>query len=279
MPAQQFTSLQSFYCQLHPYRGPRISTKIACTQHKAVLYDLHDRLVPYKQAWEWQKSLVKDVEVDRNTVGTILLLQHPPVYTLGAGSTENNLLFDIDSPPAPVYRTERGGEVTYHGPGQLVVYPILNLKALKPDLHWYLRSLEEVVMQTLDQVSGLQGKRVEGLTGVWVNDMKVAAIGVRATRWISYHGLALNVATDLAPFQSIVPCGISDRRVTSVKDVLLDMAAIDDPYHPVSVDGLDVGLTDAQLMDEYAVGLMEALQDVFDVEVTESKVENESLFF
>ncbi|EFJ49466.1 hypothetical protein VOLCADRAFT_59336, partial [Volvox carteri f. nagariensis] len=168
----------------------------------------------------------------RSSRHALLLLQHPPVYTMGAGSTTDNLRFPPGSPPIPLFRTERGGEVTYHGPGQLVMYPILDLQALKPDLHWYLRQLEEVVIRALDLVSGLKGERLEGLTGVWVEGAKVAAIGVRAKKWVSYHGLALNVVTDLAPFSRIVPCGISDRPVTSVRQLLLQRSAAEDPFAP-----------------------------------------------
>ncbi|KAL4444215.1 hypothetical protein ABPG75_011952 [Micractinium tetrahymenae] len=159
-------------------------------------------------------------------LGTLLLLQHPPVYTLGAGATEGHLRFDPAAPPLPLHRTERGGEVTYHGPGQLVLYPILDLRCLplQPDLHWYLRSLEEVAIRALDAVSGLHGERIPGLTGVWVDGAKVAAIGVRASRWVSYHGLALNVVNDLTPFRQIVPCGISDRPVASVEGLLAGAA-------------------------------------------------------
>ncbi|KAJ9521453.1 hypothetical protein QJQ45_008761 [Haematococcus lacustris] len=109
-----------------------------------------------------------------------VLLQHEPVFTLGTGSTESNLLFDPAASSIPLFRTERGGEVTYHGPGQLVLYPLLHLTQHQQDLHWYLRALEDVVIRALDQVSGLQGERLPGLTGVWVQGKKVAAIGVRA---------------------------------------------------------------------------------------------------
>eukprot|EP00891_Asterochloris_glomerata_P001383 jgi/Astpho2/1383/gw1.00025.156.1_t len=152
--------------------------------------------------------------------GVLLLLQHPSVYTLaGAGSSQDHLKFDLAHPPHPLHRTERGGEVTYHGPGQLVAYPLLDLHQHVPDLHWYLRSLEEVLIRALARC-GLHGERVEGLTGVWCEGRKVAAIGVRARRWITYHGFALNVDLDLSPFAHIVPCGISNRQVTSVLEVL-----------------------------------------------------------
>ncbi len=112
----------------------------------------------------------------------MFLLQHPPTYTLGAGSTVDNLKFSQSDSPLPLFRVERGGEVTYHGPGQLVMYPILNLQRHQPDLHWYLRNLEEVVIRALEEVSGLRGERIPGLTGVWVDGHKVAAIGVRAKK-------------------------------------------------------------------------------------------------
>ena len=105
--------------------------------------------VNFLQAWSWQQKLLSELltQTERNSLGSVLLLQHPPVLTLGAGSTEDNLLFDPKNPPFPLFRTERGGEATYHGPGQLVMYPVLNLQKLKPDLHWYLRSLEEIVIR------------------------------------------------------------------------------------------------------------------------------------
>jgi lipoyl(octanoyl) transferase len=159
---------------------------------------------------------------------TVILLQHPPVYTLGTRSSEAHLKFDVEHPPFELHRTERGGEVTYHGPGQLVMYPILNLRHHNMDLHWYLRTLEDLVIGALDKACGIPAHRIDGLTGVWVNNQKVAAIGVRVSRWITYHGLALNVTTDLSPFSNIVPCGISDYSVTSVAKLLEDSSQVDD---------------------------------------------------
>ncbi|PNH06521.1 putative lipoyltransferase-like protein, chloroplastic, partial [Tetrabaena socialis] len=150
-----------------------------------VVYDMSEEVVDYEKAWEWQRLLLAraSAAADAGARGSrhaLLLLQHPPTYTLGAGSTTDHLRFPPGASPIPLHRTERGGEVTYHGPGQLVMYPIVDLQALTPDLHWYLRQLEQVVIEALDSVSGLRGERLEGLTGVWVGGAKVAAIGVRA---------------------------------------------------------------------------------------------------
>ncbi|KAG0564698.1 hypothetical protein KC19_8G132100 [Ceratodon purpureus] len=187
-------------------------------------YDQYDVRVPYVDAWQWQKLRVGEKVAmlgrEEDFDDTLIILQHPPVYTLGTRSTEANLKFDVNDPSFELHRTERGGEVTYHGPGQLVMYPILNLRHHKMDLHWYLRTLEEVVIGALDKACGIQAHRIDGLTGVWVDNQKVAAVGVRVTRWITYHGVALNVTTDLTPFSNIIPCGISDYSVTSVAKIL-----------------------------------------------------------
>lgn len=181
-------------------------------ENKCECHDLSRHLVPYVDAWEWQKAAVEARLSALNNgtplCDTVLLLQHPPVYTLGTRSTLDNVLFDASNPPAEIYRTERGGEVTYHGPGQLVMYPILDLRNQQMDLHWYLRSLEEVIIRALKTSCGIVGERVEGMTGVWADGCKVAAIGVRVSRWVTYHGLALNVSTDLSPFKEIIPCGL-----------------------------------------------------------------------
>lgn len=188
------------------------------------LLDLHSKLVAYEKAWAWQKSIVSDrrklVEVNEDSSDTLIVLQHEPVYTLGTASSEEYLNFDIKDAPLNVYRTERGGEVTYHGPGQLVMYPIMNLQYHRKDLHWYMRALEEVVIRVLDSTFGIEATRCEGLTGVWVGKKKVAAIGIRVAQWMTYHGLALNVMADLSPFGNIVPCGIHDREVGSIKELL-----------------------------------------------------------
>jgi lipoyl(octanoyl) transferase len=173
--------------------------------------------VSYQTAWQWQRSLVEQRRHYPELEDILLLLQHPPVYTLGQGADEKFLKFDPHSSDYELHRVERGGEVTYHCPGQLVGYPILNLRRYRQDLHWYLRQLEEVMIQTLN-VYGLQGSRIPGLTGVWVNNTKVAAIGIKVSRWITFHGFALNVCPDLEGFNRIVPCGITDQPVGRLID-------------------------------------------------------------
>jgi lipoyl(octanoyl) transferase len=175
----------------------------------------HRGLTPYTDAWAWQQQAVVDRKADSTLPDCLLLLEHPPVYTLGQGSDPGFLKVDPATCDYELHRIERGGEVTYHCPGQLVGYPILNLQRHEKDLHWYLRQLEEVVIQTL-AAYGLAGDRIDGLTGVWVDDRKVAAIGIKVSRWITMHGFALNVCPDLTGFEAIVPCGIADRAVGSM---------------------------------------------------------------
>jgi lipoyl(octanoyl) transferase len=172
-------------------------------------------LVPYSVAWDRQRSLLAERVKDPTLDDVLLLLEHPPVYTLGQGASLEFLKFDPKQVSAQLYRVERGGEVTYHCPGQLVGYPILNLRHYQQDLHWYLRQLEEVLIQVLG-VLGLSGARIPGMTGVWIEGRKVAAIGIKVSRWITMHGFALNVCPDLIGFESIVPCGIVDKPVGSL---------------------------------------------------------------
>ncbi len=154
---------------------------------------------------------------------TLLLLEHPHVITLGTGSSPEHVLLDDGARRAlgiELHETGRGGDVTYHGPGQLVGYPILDLKPDRKDLHRYLRDLEGALIDALAHW-GVEGRREEGLTGVWTDQGKLAAIGVRVSSgWITSHGFALNVATDLSYFDAIVPCGIRDREVTSLSRIL-----------------------------------------------------------
>jgi len=148
----------------------------------------------------------------------LLLLEHPHVFTLGRGADSSNILADqqqLQSNSVEVHETGRGGDVTYHGPGQLVGYPIINLKPDRCDVHRYVRDIEEVLIRTIAEF-GVTGTRIAGLTGVWVGNEKIGAIGVRIARWITSHGFALNVNTDLSYFKMIVPCGITDKGVTSL---------------------------------------------------------------
>ncbi|BFM41101.1 lipoate-protein ligase B [Synechocystis sp. LKSZ1] len=179
--------------------------------------------MPYRQAWAYQQALLHQKLTEPNQPDHFLLVEHPPVYTLGTGSKLEFLKFDPESTEYEVYRTERGGEVTYHCPGQLVGYPILDLRAYRQDLHWYLRQLEAVILQVVHSY-GLPGERISGLTGVWVEGHKVAAIGIKVSRWITWHGFALNVRPDLAGFQKIVPCGIAHRPVGSLAQFLPDIS-------------------------------------------------------
>ena len=175
--------------------------------------------VPFALAWNWQRQLQARLLADPDGPEALLLLQHPPCYTLGRGASTAHLGFDAANPPLPLFRIDRGGEVTHHAPGQLVLYPVLNLQRHGADLHLYLRQLEGVVIDLLAGL-GLAAERQPGLTGVWLEGRKLAAIGVGARRWISQHGLALNVNGSLEGFEAIVPCGLSGRAVGRLSDWL-----------------------------------------------------------
>jgi len=180
--------------------------------------------VAYGAALERQRSLAEDRIAGRLTDDLLLLLEHPPVVTLGRGARESSL------PIAPellrrrgieVFEIERGGDVTYHGPGQLVGYPIFDLAGgqHRRDLHWFLRQIEEALIVALDRF-GITGERREGYTGVWTAGRKIASIGIHVRQWVTWHGFALNVTTDLNPFSLIVPCGIPDVVMTSLAEEL-----------------------------------------------------------
>lgn len=193
----------------------------------------------YKEAWSYQESLFdpivkqkianKNDQTDIPTNNYLLLCEHQDVYTIGkSGKIENLLLSEQELAIQNIefHKINRGGDITYHGAGQLVGYPILDLDNFKPDIHRYMRDLEEVIILTIADF-GLSGGRIEGLTGVWLdyqtdakNPRKICAAGVKASRWVTMHGFALNVNTDLSFFQNIVPCGITDKAVTSMKQEL-----------------------------------------------------------
>ena len=171
----------------------------------------------YKNSWNYQKELQKKV-LSGDCSDSIIFVEHDSVYTFGKNSDKSNLLISSDS-KIKIYETERGGEITYHGPGQIVCYPILNLKNFKQSVTWYMRALEEVLIETL-KLFNIKASRKDGLTGVWVKDEKIGAQGVRMSKWITMHGFALNVNTDLRFFNDIIPCGIKDFGVTSIEKII-----------------------------------------------------------
>tara|TARA_B100000925_G_scaffold26201_1_gene17626 strand:- start:1232 stop:1867 length:636 start_codon:yes stop_codon:yes gene_type:complete len=171
----------------------------------------------YKNSWNYQKELQKKVLIG-DCSDSIIFVEHDSVYTFGKNSDKSNLLVSKDS-KIKIYETERGGEITYHGPGQIVCYPILNLKNFKQSVTWYMRALEEVIIETL-KLFNIKATRKDGLTGVWVKDEKIGAQGVRMTKWVTMHGFALNVNTDLRFFNDIIPCGIKDFGVTSIEKII-----------------------------------------------------------
>jgi lipoyl(octanoyl) transferase len=178
-------------------------------------------LVGYKDGLLMQERAVERLHAGEGPE-QLLLLEHPHVLTLGRGADSSHILASagqLQSRSVEVHETGRGGDVTYHGPGQLVGYPIIDLKPDRRDVHRYVRDVEEALIRTIADF-GVEGGRIRGLTGVWVGDEKVAAIGVRIARWITSHGFALNVSTDLKYFEMIVPCGITDKGVTSLSRLL-----------------------------------------------------------
>ncbi len=197
-------------------------------------------LIDYQEAWDLQEKLLaenvaikianRDLPENEQiiTKNHLLFCEHPHVYTLGKSGKENNLLLNnsqLEAADAQYYKTNRGGDITYHGPGQLVAYPILDLENFFTDIHQYMRFLEEAIIKTCAYF-GINAGRIPGLTGVWLdfdsgqNPRKICAMGVKTSRWITMHGLALNVNTNLSYFKNIVPCGIDDKAVTSLKSEL-----------------------------------------------------------
>ncbi|HEX6890797.1 MAG TPA: lipoyl(octanoyl) transferase LipB [Chryseolinea sp.] len=197
-------------------------------------------LIDYQDAWNYQTSLFEKVlsvksenrslpeDQQHLTENFLLFCQHPHVYTLGKSGKEDNLLVKTDELKgigATYYHINRGGDITYHGPGQIVGYPIIDLENFFTDIHKYMRFLEEAVIQTIAEF-GVESGRIAGLTGVWINPhdeasaRKICALGVKTSRWVTMHGFALNVNTDLNYFSHIVPCGINDKAVTSLQKEL-----------------------------------------------------------
>lgn len=201
--------------------------------HEVELYDLG--YVPYQPVWGLQTAIQQRLirqkkarrgqppaEYAESSNDVLLFVEHPHVYTLGKSGDSNHLLkgmAGLDDIEAEYIEIDRGGDITYHGPGQIVGYPILDLDRHFTDIHKYLRLLEEVMIRTCAEF-GIEAGRIEGLTGVWVENKKVCAMGIRCSRWVTMHGFALNVNTDLSYFHHIVPCGITDKEVTSLEEIL-----------------------------------------------------------
>jgi lipoyl(octanoyl) transferase len=178
-------------------------------------------IIDYQEAWELQKDIL-EMRVNEKINDVLFLLEHPHTYTLGKVADKRNLIGSQDylvQNKISVFDIDRGGDITYHGPGQIVGYPIIDLKKWKQDTHKYLRSLEEVIIETCADY-GLNGIRDPKYTGVWIGDKKIAAIGIKVSRWVTMHGFAFNVNTDLDFFSGIIPCGITDKGVTSLKNEL-----------------------------------------------------------
>ena len=223
--------------------------------------------IAYKEAWEYQESLMqinldikknnRDLELAGSTEGMqatqnyFLLCEHTPVFTLGKSGAMENLLVNnqylIDK-GIEFFKTNRGGDITFHGLGQIVGYPILDLERIKPDIVLYMRNLEEVIIRTIAEY-GIEGTRSEGETGVWLDvdiphkARKICAMGVRTSRWITMHGFALNVNTDLSYFQLIIPCGIQNKQVTSMAKELgheVNIAEVEEKirFHTEAVFGI-----------------------------------------
>ena len=171
----------------------------------------------YKKTWKYQKELLK--KRSKNEINdTLILVEHEPVFTLGKNADENHILQNYPD-NIKTYQIERGGDVTYHGPGQLVAYPILDLRNYKKSISLYMRSLEQVIIDTLFDYN-ITANRKNGLTGVWYNNEKIAALGVRVSRWITMHGFSLNVNPNLNHYKNIIPCGIFEHGVTSMSNIL-----------------------------------------------------------
>ena len=182
---------------------------------KIIIQDLGFK--KYKSVLSLQKKLQKQ-RIAGNINDTLILVEHEPVYTLGKNSNRDHLLQGRDK-SVEVYNTERGGEVTFHGPGQLVGYPILDLRDYKKSVSWYMRTLEELTIRVLKKFD-IKGSRIKGLTGVWVENKKIAAQGVRISRWVTMHGFSINVCPQLSYYDGIIPCGIFDHDVTSMEECL-----------------------------------------------------------
>jgi len=177
-------------------------------------------LCPYGKAWEIQKQLHAD-RLAGKIPDTLILVEHPHVYTLGKNADARHLIASqeyLKNRGIEIFSVDRGGDITYHGPGQLVGYPIFNLTQHKKSIAWYVNNVEEVLIRMLTGFD-IRAVRIKGLTGIWINDKKIAAIGMRVSRWVTMHGFALNVSTDLSLYSGIIPCGIATKGVARMCDL------------------------------------------------------------
>lgn len=239
---------------LQDFVSPSTTTNNTSSERNNNLIEFHD-------AWKLQRELLQahlgkvssSPPTTDQVMDTILFVEHAPVYTLGTASDASFILSNentntTSSSNIPIVRMDRGGEVTYHGPGQLTVYPILNLHNYRKDIHWYVRALEQVVIVALRDYCGLDAVREEGVTGVWVHGTKVAAVGIKCQRWITQHGVAINVGYEsLENFGGIVPCGLVGREVGCVQQFV---------DRPVSVAEM-AAFVGAALEDVFQIALVE----------------------
>ncbi|BAZ45880.1 lipoate-protein ligase B [Chondrocystis sp. NIES-4102] len=211
----------------------------------------NQKIVKYAQAWAYQRSLVEARINNPDLNDILILLEHPPVYTLGTGSILDFLKFNPEKTDLEIHRIERGGEVTYHCPNQLVGYPILNLRYYQQDLHWYLRQLETVIIKTV-ATYGLNAYRIPKFTGVWLEGKKIAAIGIKVRRWITMHGFSINVCPDMTGFDHIIPCGIADKPVGSLVEFVPNIS-----------------------VDEVRIQVAKAFAEVFEVNLIENHLQGQ----
>ena len=219
--------------------------------------------VDYQKAWDYQEELFKEIvdikmenranpDQEKVTPNYLLFCEHPHVYTLGKHGSEENMLanmLELQNKKATFYKINRGGDITYHGPGQIVGYPILDLDNFSPDIHQYVYNLEQAIIKTIGEF-GLKGERLKGASGVWLEPnsltkaRKICAIGIRSSRWVTMHGFAFNVNTDLTYFDMINPCGFTDKQATSMQKELDGPVEIEDvkarvKHHLGKIIGMD----------------------------------------
>ena len=211
-------------------------------------------IIRYEDALKLQREFV--IKRKLNEVSdSVIIAQHPAVFTIGRKGSRRNLLVSeeiLNKENINILEVDRGGDITFHGPGQLVIYPIIDLRNRKKDLHNYLRDLEEVIIRFLDGY-GIEGTRIKGATGVWVNDAKIAFIGIAAKDWITYHGLSININNDLKFFSMINPCGLKNINVTSLKNILGEAVSMQEVKDIFIEEFKHIfATTETEIIDEYS---------------------------